>query len=1231
MNSTTICHLNNKRQNSETSSSGANCFPLLGKCLKRGKTVSTLRYDPTRPVPKFPLNVIPETNEYDSGSRSDPWTSRRFDDYRTVELYLKKYGLFRHHFDTYEHFVSGGIQSIIDDEGDLIIAGPDGEPAVSVNFSSINIRKPYKICNGRSVPVMPNDVRRGHDSYCAKVTADVTIKDLTKDGSETVYRNHTVCSIPVMLGSSICNLYGKTESERVLAGELIGDQGGYFIISGYDRVLTSQVKRLYNGSVLYQKGGQWVCEMRSMNVETGKSVSIAVHADKTYSNRIVVTVAGSKTYCAMELFKSLGVTSDKLALYVGKDVVKRAYRLTKPSSDSKGEEPSMPRLLETLVSAIRSSKLPRTKIVSIVNSVVHSKAIAEEAVGAPVLASAAREAMAAGISSEDIMYHTRWSLNVLPISDTETMFPHIGIHGDNEARAQCLGRMIRRLNMALEGKWKIDDRGDYSNKRIEAAGTLIADLFKMLWKQFLADIKQYGVGSWTSQTHGIERDFKRCFMSGFWGAKNSTFKLNGVVETMTLKASHQIQTCLLRKVKIYVNHDNKNRKIRELHPSTEYSLCISETVEGQDVGTRLGFAICAFVSCSQNVVLVRQLVRVVMNKTPGKVASCMSLDFPTAVAVNGVLVAYTNDHKSVLAELVQLRRRGPLAFDTSISYDETLECIDVWVDAGRVIRPVYDLEEASPDIITKSSTFDSLEQSGCVVFRDVTELSAEQIVLVRPEERSEYPDARYSELHPSCLYGVLAGDIVYVNHTQSPRACYMTCMARHSIGTRLALGPFAPQSYTLNIPQKPLVTTRLAQMCGFDDSPNGVNAIVAVLSYSGFNQEDSVIINRSSLQRGLFSTTIQRVITVETLPRSGVVEEICVPPENIRIHPSRSYRHLDSDGLPRLGAYIEKGDVIVGRVARATLDGKCIETSALAKLHEDGIVKMVLCTSGKRKHCGVIKIVLLETNKPEESDLSVVGLPDIEIGDKVCSSMAQKGTCGMLYNQEDMPFTADGMVPDIVINPHCMPSRMTINQYIASIVGKIGAVTGHRYDGSPFQRSEDPFRDACNELAKLGFDSNGSEVMYNGMTGERFQTRVFIGPVYYRRLTQLVRSANFASVKNNVKNRITRQPLNGRINDGGLRIGEMEKDTLLVHGAVYFEREKLVDLSDDFTTHVCTACKSDGLVYRTSKGEYKCRARHGAEHTCNREGSVAAVRLPAATRQLFHLCEAMNVVVKTEV
>lgn len=1306
---------------------------------KRSKNISSIRYDPSKPIPKSKLTTIPYIKSLDEGNHSKWSVLTTEEEYKPIQLFKDEKGLFGHHFDTYEHFVSEGMRGIIDDESLLVIQNAgDDHAGFSVNFSSVNITRPFRILNGRITPVYPNEMRMSKSSYLSNVTADVTIMNLQDNSIVESVKNRVVCTIPTMLCSSVCNLYNLSHKERIATGEMIDDQGGYFVVGGYDRVLTSQVKRLYNGSVLYEREGRWLCEMRSMNVETGKSVQIIVTTDKQFESRIVVTF-NNETYCMMEVFAALGITAERMVDYIGEDVNKHCTTLIRRSTNVDYSE---------LINVVRESKLNQQKIKSIVNWVLNGKknngkkinekspaiksiVVAVEQVVAELtknlkkstsfsshnssvsssssLSNEVREfedslseitsvdgelSSLAGCDNENScdtstttnttnlfidqdddtitmgngeFYHSngiksefaaeitstvKWALSVTPVKDLSTLFTHIGNHGSNEARAQCLGRMVKKLGTVLSGKNSIDDRSDYANKRIESAGTLISDLFKMLWKQFLADIKLEGVMAWANTIPGIERDFNRCFINGMWGAKNSTFKLTGVVETTTVQESFQIQTCTLRKVKIYVNHENKNLKIRELHPSSEYSLCISETVEGQDVGTRLGLAICASVSKSQNVVLIKQLVRKVIGSDMKDVMDQGCGNTYVPVIVNGCMVAYTTNYKRTIENVRKLRQRGAIAIDTSVSYDDMTNCIEIWCDVGRLIRPVLNMRVITPDLIKKAKSFSDLLRWNAIVIRDIQELSAEPIVLVRPNEIETYPFANYSEIHPSALYGVLAGSIVYVNHTQSPRACYMTCMARHSMGTRLGLGHFAPQSYTLNMPQKPLVATRLSEICEFSESPNGVNAIVAILSSSGFNQEDSVILNRSSLQRGLFHSTIKRIVTVETRPRTGLTEEICRVPDAIRTHGSNAYRHLDENGLPRVGSYIKKGDVLVGRIATSTsTNGGVIETSAVARLHEDGLVKSVYRTSSKRLKdgrfagIGIINIEIIDVSlSPTQYDeyhsakpngkkiISPISDPPMpEIGDKVCSDMAQKGTCGMVYNMEDMPFTKDGLVPDIIINPHCMPSRMTPNQIMASIAGKAAAMNGVRYDGSPFQLTVDPFADICEALKQAGFEGNGTEIMYDGVTGQQFKTKIFIGSVFYRCLTQLARNNQFSSIKNNVKDRITRQPRNGRINEGGLRVGDMENNCMLVHGVSRFQREKMLDLSDDFKINVCTICKSDGLVYRTSTGEYRCKPRLGEENTCERKAPVVSIRIPAGARQLFHLTGAVNVDAKFEV
>lgn len=409
-------------------------------------------------------------------------------------------------------------------------------------------------------------------------------------------------------------------------------------------------------------------------------------------------------------------------------------------------------------------------------------------------------------------------------------------------------------------------------------------------------------------------------------------------------------------------------------------------------------------------------------------------------------------------------------------------------------------------------------------------------------------------------------------------------------------------SHTLNYPQKPLVTTDIAEVNGFNDYPNGINAIVAIACYTGYNQEDSIILNKASIERGLFGSITYNTYTAEE-KKNGIVEErITVPLDSIKTRDC-NYGLLAPNGVVRRRQRVKKGDVIIGKVTikNKNEEERVVDSSIVIQAGEEGFVDRIIDTV--KDGCRIVKVVVGQLRLPE-------------IGDKFCSGMAQKGTCGMIYPQEDMPFTADGMTPDIIINPNCIPSRMTINQIISTVMGKLYCI-----DPKPEYRNGLPFRensstilnDLCQSLTKHGFNHSGTEVMYCGFTGKKIKSEIFMGPVYYHRLKHMVADKMHARSHGQVTT-LHRQPNCGRSQGGGLRFGEMEKDCMLAHGATKFLNERMFSCSDPFQINVCGDC---GSIASTNK---KC-------HSCD-SNNIKRCNIPYSSKNLLQELNGMGIKIK---
>jgi DNA-directed RNA polymerase beta subunit len=411
----------------------------------------------------------------------------------------------------------------------------------------------------------------------------------------------------------------------------------------------------------------------------------------------------------------------------------------------------------------------------------------------------------------------------------------------------------------------------------------------------------------------------------------------------------------------------------------------------------------------------------------------------------------------------------------------------------------------------------------------------------------------------------------------------------------------------LNYPQKSLVHTKLSKYTMAHKLPSGVNAIVAIMTHTGFNQEDSIMVNQSALDRGLFTSTYYKAIRdVCNKNHSTGEEEIFTNPDNKSEQKPYSYDKIGQDGFVPKNTHITGNDILVGKVMPKKINGEItyVDNSITMKSNDDGYVDMNYkgINSEGYKFC---KVRVRKNRKPE-------------IGDKCASCSAQKGTIGMTYKHQDMPFTKDGIVPDIIMNPHAIPSRMTIAQLMESIMGKAGCHIGAFGDSTPY--NDCSVEDIAKVLEKSGMERYGNEILYNGRTGEQIRTEIFIGPTYYQRLKHMVSDKVHSRGSNGPIVMLTRQPSEGRARSGGLRLGEMERDCFIAHGTANFLAERMLHVSDNYRVFICKTCGLHANV-NTEKNIYNCKY-------CKNNTDIAQVRIPYAFKLLNQELYTMNVMMR---
>ncbi|MBD3387690.1 MAG: DNA-directed RNA polymerase subunit B [Candidatus Altiarchaeales archaeon] len=546
----------------------------------------------------------------------------------------------------------------------------------------------------------------------------------------------------------------------------------------------------------------------------------------------------------------------------------------------------------------------------------------------------------------------------------------------------------------------------------------------------------------------------------------------------------------------------------------------------------------------------------------------------TVVYLNGRLIGEHRNPESLVRRLKDLRRQNKIDPTVSISFHEENNEVQVYTDKGRTLRPLVIMEEGKPRLTNKhikdlregKIEWKNLLEDGLIEYVDAEE---EENAYVAVREYKISKEHTHLELTPSLMLGVSAGFAPWPEHNSSPRVTMAAAMAKQTLGMYASnyFSRFDSRANVLHYPQAPLVKTDIADSLEYSRRPAGQNFVVAIMSYKGYNMEDAVILNRGSIERGLGRSTFFRTYTAEERRYpSGQRDRFEVPSEEVEgAQSDDTYTKLGEDGLIYPESDVGSGEVLIGRTSPprfleeigpyGIVEERRRETSTTVRHMESGVVDCVVMTES------------VERNKLAKVRVRSHRMP--ELGDKFASRHGQKGVVGMIVPQEDMPFTKQGITPDLILNPHAIPSRMTVGHVLEMVGGKVGAMEGRCVNGTAFANEEED--DLRNKLKDLGFNYSGKEVLYNGVTGERFEAEIFVGIAYYQKLHHMVANKVHARSRGPVQ-MLTRQPTEGRAREGGLRFGEMERDCLIGHGVSMMLKDRLLDESDKVVIPVCSKC-----------------------------------------------------------
>ena len=552
------------------------------------------------------------------------------------------------------------------------------------------------------------------------------------------------------------------------------------------------------------------------------------------------------------------------------------------------------------------------------------------------------------------------------------------------------------------------------------------------------------------------------------------------------------------------------------------------------------------------------------------------------VYLNSKFIGTVDDATTFVAQIREERRAGNMTSNLNIYQNQESNEVLIESSRGRARRPLIVVKDGQPLLTEKylkqleknEISWSDLIKQGVIEYLDASE---EENTLVAFFEKDITPEHTHLEITPLAMFGLTTSLVPYSNYNQSTR------VNAGSKNQKQALGLYA-SNYSvrmdmdvnlLHYPQVPIVKSIMHDISHYEKHPAGQNIVVAVMSYKGYNMEDAIILNKASIERGFGRSTYYRPSVSEELRYSGgLIDQISIPDKDVKGYKSeRDYRFLEEDGIIYPEAQVAEGDVVIGKTSPPRFLSSLEEYNLAAGTRRESSVAM------KHGEQGIVDFVLLTENE-EGNRLVQVRLRDErvpEIGDKFTSRHGQKGVVGLIVPESDIPFSVSGIKPDLIFSPHGIPSRMTISHLIEILAGKVGALSGRYVNGTTFDA--EPEEKLREELKLLGFRENGVETFYNGLTGEVMPAKIFIGNMYYLKLKHLVANKIHSRARGPIQ-LLTRQPTEGRAKEGGLRLGEMEKDTFVAHGASLLLKERFD--SDKTVVPVCESC---GLI--AIRDEYK--------------------------------------------
>ena len=1185
-----------------------------------------------------------------------------------MEAYFRDhfYPFTKHHLDSYREFLRKYVPDVIKSYNPITMVkfknNKEESLEVQVNVwiggkegRLLYVDRPTRLDgDGNPVILTPQQCRLQNLTYSTHLYADVLVEYIYDNQMvEKVFNHVLLGDIPLMLHSDGCILHRQGPQVLQAFDECPFDQGGYFIVDGKEKVVISQERMVtnrlfiekakdpkysYKGwircatdvgeAALLPKTVEFYVLDPSFNTgevpEDGEEEEEETEAPskrEQYRGAILVSIPGMKVMPLFHLFRAFGIESDKEIL----------EHIVGPIAEAPHE------YFDFLRASVRqaSDMYDQSSVIATLKGSVRYK------------------------SNEHVH-------SIL----THDVFPNMG--NNYQAKAKFLGYIVRAMMEMIMKVKPMVDRDAFGYKRIDLSGFLLSQLFHNIYKRFRKNCRDlldqeyhYGPARNTGRysdmvrkeniqkiispnfiTERLQRSLK-----GLWGSSDDDEKQEKVQDLARISYLgfmsnlRRVNTPLDRSIKITAPH--------RLNAQQWGILCPFESPDGASIGYLKNLALLAHVSFGSDPMALLECFEEleVMPLERLLPAMCHIL---TKVFLNGELVGGVEDPAEFVRKLRLLRRNALINVFTSVAWKVGLKEVRVQTDPGRGCRPLviveggkakqirgdmswYDLvfgerlskAEKIEEVYYRSQYYspgkgkevwEKLEKTaGVIEFVDIEESDT---CMVAMYEKDITPYTTHLELDPSSILSIVTNTVPFANHNFAARLIFYGAQSKQAIGVYASnfSKRFDTMSYVLHYTQRPIVTTKNSHYIRSNKLPGGNNTIVAIATYSGFNQEDGIIINASSVERGLFHTTGYKSYTAQEKSFNQYQYTMFCNPLQLKkdlgitidnLQKEESYQLLDKDGFVIPESFVAKGSklavigmVLVKEELKEVRTGVKIETklvksytdiSIRAGVHHYGVIDKVYVA-----HAGVGT----EYNRVCKVRFRKIKIP--EFGDKSCSRHGQKGVIGLMLKEEDMPFSREGIRPDIIINPHAIPSRMTIGHLVECVVAKLCTMEGCVGDGSVFVPID--LDTVGKSMEEQGFQKQGNEVLYNGRTGDQIQSDIFIGPTYYLRLKHMV-ADKIHSRDKGPRDQLTRQPMSGRSKEGGLRIGEMERDVLLSYGFAQFAKEKMMECSDKYTWSVCRNCGTGALR--------ECRVCGGDD--------IAVVQTPYAFKLLVQELETMGV------